>query len=390
MSNCAEVLVANGTGILLMLLILHYGNKMFQVGLLADKLYCGMVWLTVALCMVETATFLIDGKLFAGSRIMAFVLNELLYTMDLLFGFLWILFADTKVYSENKLLRKHFFPMILPLLVMLVLLIANIFNGWVFEISEENVYSRNFLFVFNYVVTYGYLLAGVGILYKNRRRTKRYTYLPVLLFILPVAIGSLLQFLFYGIATLWLSAAIGLTSLYISMQTENTYLDRLTGVYNRYYLETYVGSLYKEAAYDFKKKKFAALMIDLDNFKSINDRYGHVVGDDALIRSARILRASVGKNALVTRYGGDEFLIILREKNETEAALLVGEIQNNCAAFNRIWDKDYTLSFSIGYTVVDPSVVDKEEFFIRTDRAMYAAKRQKAEVGEHRPPPSAE
>ena len=102
MSNCAEVLVANGTGILLMLLILHYGNKMFQVGLLADKLYCGMVWLTAALCMVEIATFLIDGKLFAGSRIMAFVLNELLYTMDILFGFLWILFADTKVYSENK------------------------------------------------------------------------------------------------------------------------------------------------------------------------------------------------------------------------------------------------------------------------------------------------
>lgn len=72
MLNYAEVLVANGTGILLMFLIMHYGNNIFRVGLLADKLYYGMVWLTVALCMVETATFLIDGKLFAGSRIMAF------------------------------------------------------------------------------------------------------------------------------------------------------------------------------------------------------------------------------------------------------------------------------------------------------------------------------
>ena len=385
MLNYAEVLVANGTGILLMFLIMHYGNNIFRVGLLADKLYYGMVWLTVALCMVETATFLIDGKLFAGSRIMAFVLNELLYTMNILFGFLWILFADAKVYSENKLLKKRFIPMILPLLVMLVLLIANIFNGWIFEISEENVYSRNFLFVFDYAVTYSYLLAGAGILYKNRSSTKRYTYLPVLLFILPVAIGSLLQFLFYGIATLWLSAAIGLTSLYISIQTENAYLDRLTGVYNRHYFETYVSALYKAAARDSKKQKIAALMIDIDRFKSINDRFGHVVGDDALIRSARILRASVGKNALVARYGGDEFLIILRGKNEMETALLVGEIQNNCAASNRISNKDYTLSFSIGYTVVDPSVVDKEEFFIRADRAMYAAKRQKAEAGEHAP-----
>lgn len=385
MLNYAEVLVANGTGILLMFLIMHYGNNIFRVGLLADKLYYGMVWLTIALCVVETATFLIDGKLFAGSRIMAFVLNELLYTMNILFGFLWILFADAKVYSENKLLKKRFIPMILPLLVMLVLLIANIFNGWIFEISEENVYSRNFLFVFDYAVTYSYLLAGAGILYKNRSSTKRYTYLPVLLFILPVAIGSLLQFLFYGIATLWLSAAIGLTSLYISIQTENTYLDRLTGVYNRHYFETYVSALYKAAARDSKKQKIAALMVDIDRFKSINDRYGHVVGDEALIRSARILRASAGKNALVVRYGGDEFLIILRDKSETEVALLVGEIQKNCAAANRISDKDYTLSFSIGYTIADPAVVDNEEFLIRADAAMYAAKRQNTAAGTHAP-----
>ncbi len=385
MLNYAEVLVANGTGILLMFLIMHYGNNIFRVGLLADKLYYGMVWLTIALCVVETATFLIDGKLFAGSRIMAFVLNELLYTMNILFGFLWILFADAKVYSENKLLKKRFIPMILPLLVMLLLLIANIFNGWIFEISEENVYSRNFLFVFDYAVTYSYLLAGAGILYKNRSSTKRYTYLPVLLFILPVAIGSLLQFLFYGIATLWLSAAIGLTSLYISLQTENAYLDRLTGVYNRHYFETYVSALYKAAARDSKKQKIAALMVDIDRFKSINDRYGHVVGDEALIRSARILRASAGKNALVVRYGGDEFLVILRDKSETEVALLVGEIQKNCAAANRISDKDYTLSFSIGYTIADPAVVDKEEFFIRADQAMYAAKRQNTAAGTHAP-----
>ena len=385
MLNYAEVLVANGTGILLMFLILHYGNNIFRVGLLADKLYYGMVWLTIALCMVETATFLIDGKQFAGARFTAFMLNELLYAMDILFGFLWMLFAGAKVFTEEGRLKKRFIPMMLPAFITLVLLVCNVFNGWFFKISEENIYSRNHLFVMTYLVTYGYLLGGSGILYKNRRSTKRYMYLPVLLFILPVAVGSILQILFYGIATLWLSAAIGLTSLYISLQTENAYLDRLTGVYNRHYFETYVSALYKAAARDSKKQKIAALMIDIDRFKSINDRYGHVVGDEALIRSARILRASAGKNALVVRYGGDEFLVILRDKSETEVALLVGEIQKNCAAANRISDKDYTLSFSIGYTIADPAVVDNEEFLIRADAAMYAAKRQNTAAGEHAP-----
>lgn len=65
----------------------------------------GLQWLYV---WWKPPPSLLTGKLFAGSRIMAFVLNELLYTMDILFGFLWILFADTKVYSENKLLKKRF------------------------------------------------------------------------------------------------------------------------------------------------------------------------------------------------------------------------------------------------------------------------------------------
>ena len=100
---------------------------------------------------------------------------------------------------------------------------------------------------------------------------------------------------------------------------------------------------------------FALLLVDIDRFEEINATYGHLFGDEVLQLLAHALRAGTREGDLRARVGGDEFLVILRDKSETEVALLVGEIQKNCAAANRISDKDYTLSFSIGYTIADPA-----------------------------------
>lgn len=89
---------------------------------------------------------------------------------------------------------------------------------------------------------------------------------------------------------------------------EHAYTDPLTGVYSRTFLNTWVEKVYNKSKKT--EKIYSIAMIDSDNFKRINDNYGHVTGDKVLKKIATVLKESVRENDIVIRYGGDEFLII--------------------------------------------------------------------------------
>ncbi len=104
---------------------------------------------------------------------------------------------------------------------------------------------------------------------------------------------------------------------------EATLKDSLTGLYNRRFLESYVDILTSEI--ERGQKNAAILMADLDYFKKVNDVYGHQVGDRVLQNLARILHNAVRQSDVVIRYGGEEFLLILKHVNGDDEALAVAE-----------------------------------------------------------------
>jgi diguanylate cyclase (GGDEF)-like protein len=99
--------------------------------------------------------------------------------------------------------------------------------------------------------------------------------------------------------------------------------DKLTGLGNRNFLEDRFG-LAKERA-TRNNSVFALLMIDLNNFKSINDHYGHAAGDEVLIAVARRLSASVRGTDSVIRLGGDEFVVLVEEAEKPEGLFHLGQ-----------------------------------------------------------------
>ena len=377
--NIPEILVANGAGMILMLLILFYSHRTFRIGLPDEKMFYGMVVATCFLCFVEITTYLIDGKQFFGARFLNYFLNELLFSLNTCFACLWIFYADYKIFRSAERLKRIFPINVIPACVFILLYATNSISGIFFTVSPDNIYKRGPLVVFAYLMTYAYLFGGMTIIYKNRRHAQRYMYMPAIVFILPVLFGSSLQFFFYGISTVWLSNAIGITALYISLQSDKAYIDRLTGVYNRHYLETYLDAIYRHNSdKNAKVKSLIGLMIDIDKFKLINDRFGHIVGDDALFRTAHLLRTKVGKSAFVARFGGDEFMVLLRDKTEKDIHALINVIHKAVETENSTEDRPYTLQLSVGYAIVNPSDSTKEEFLHCADQAMYAAKRKKA------------
>jgi diguanylate cyclase (GGDEF)-like protein len=152
--------------------------------------------------------------------------------------------------------------------------------------------------------------------------------------------------------------------------------DALTGLHNR---RSFEAILEREVEKTRRTgQRFALLMLDIDHFKAINDRYGHAAGDEALRTVAKILAATSRKIDCCARLGGDEFAVLLPETSEGDAPFVVRRIQRAIDDHNQ--NADIPLSVSIGARIVDP--VNPEAILAQADRAMYDAKAQ----GANEPP----
>jgi diguanylate cyclase (GGDEF)-like protein len=149
---------------------------------------------------------------------------------------------------------------------------------------------------------------------------------------------------------------------------ENIFIDKLTGLYNRYYLDKISGELKR-------KRKITMMMLDMNDFKSINDNFGHSQGDDALVSLAEVLEKTVGAKGTVVRYAGDEFVIILNNGDEDAAEKCKLQIKKNLEEFNETHKKKYKLSASIGVGVFDLEKSNVDKILKKIDKLMYDDKR---------------
>jgi diguanylate cyclase (GGDEF)-like protein len=151
-----------------------------------------------------------------------------------------------------------------------------------------------------------------------------------------------------------------------------TSLDPLTKVFNRYALQEHLKVILEKEKLDFE---VFALMIDVDNFKLINDRFGHIAGDKVLIFIAKLLKKTLRDGDRVYRFGGEEFIIILN-RTDPEGARLVAErllslCRNNKPLFQ---NQQIAVTLSIGLTkLIDGDSIDA--IIDRSDTALYRAKK---------------
>ncbi len=160
---------------------------------------------------------------------------------------------------------------------------------------------------------------------------------------------------------------------------EQAIRDPLTGVHNRYYLGHALG---RETE---RSKRYghsiAFLMIDVDRFKEINDRFGHQMGDRILQRVASLLSEEIREIDIVVRYGGDEFLIVLPETEEKPGILEERFSAKITSAIERDELVDFPVTLSVGSSHWSPDGTESiEQILAEADRRMYEAKRRHAPV----------
>ncbi len=149
--------------------------------------------------------------------------------------------------------------------------------------------------------------------------------------------------------------------------------DPLTLLLNRRAIESFIDKMI--ARYKRSSSKFAILYLDLDNFKPINDTFGHAVGDKVLIEVALRLKKLIRENDAIGRIGGDEFIILLDDINESEQASVMAErIVNSFATSFDIDGHVVSVSFSIGISIYPDNGEYRLSLFKAADMAMYQAK----------------
>jgi len=146
--------------------------------------------------------------------------------------------------------------------------------------------------------------------------------------------------------------------------------DPLTGLANRRVFDVQLNSVFAHARR--YSRSMAVMMLDVDNFKQRNDRFGHDEGDSTLKRLAILLARGLREADLVVRYGGEEFVLLLPETNEQQALMLSNRIQAMVRGYE--WGREQ-VTVSGGVAELQPSIVHPHELVTRADKALYAAKR---------------
>jgi len=150
--------------------------------------------------------------------------------------------------------------------------------------------------------------------------------------------------------------------------------DPLTGLFNRRYFKVYSKNIISHAKKTFKS--IGLIMLDIDDFKVINDTYGHSVGDIVLVAISNMLQSLVDKKDILCRYGGEEFVVLLPNKNLEDtkelACSIKEELESLYIPYN---DSNISITSSIGLSMVDTNNEDRIESAIdRADDALYYIK----------------
>lgn len=150
-------------------------------------------------------------------------------------------------------------------------------------------------------------------------------------------------------------------------------LDPLTGIHNRRAYEQRVEEELKR--YQRYKQPFAMLLIDLDHFKSINDRHGHYAGDRCLVEIARLFSRTFRETDFLARFGGEEFIALLVGTGEDGLVTTAERVRKSVEDARFLYQgQEVPITISIGATCVLPGDRDKETLFNRVDSALYDAK----------------
>ncbi|MFA5749404.1 MAG: GGDEF domain-containing protein [Bacilli bacterium] len=368
-------LLLNLYSVIILVVILYNLYRKYGINDRITKIFLYMIYITIAMLIFDglgrfdglsRPYFVYFNKI--GNTI-SFILNSVLPSLY----FLFIL----EIVSINKIKKRIFLSIaVFIFLIFSTLSIISVFStndNYLFYINEDNIYMRGKLFFLTVMYTGLLLLGATLIVFINRKKVDRRLFTSLFFFPIPPIIGIILQSIFYGTSLICLGVTISALFVHMHLQAIQMNTDYLTKIYNRRKLIFKLKDLILKAKPD---KTFTGILIDIVEFKNINDSYGHQFGDLVLIKIAEILNNVIGSKNWVYRYGGDEFFIILNSSKKEVAFKYIEKINDELTSFKDSKDNPFKIELTFGCLVYDTiEKLSVNEFLETIDQLMYSNKK---------------
>jgi len=366
--NLGAVLVASLLGIMLSATMLTVSGWR-RMNKTSENNYIRYLVIAILVTnIVNPIPFYVDGHTSLLAMVSIRVADFVSYFSNVVVGYLWSVIVATHINMKITKVNRIIINTIC--ICSTILLFVNMVYPIVYYFDENNIYHRGPLSIYYSVIEMVFAIYGIVLYVMAKKNGGVLKFFPVWQFVLPVVIGVVIQRLNYGITMIIPCGAISVLGLLLGLKNTRLFGDPLTNTYNRFYLNYIQKKLESR-----KNGEFIIMMLDMNDFKSINDNFGHAEGDIALVQTARILVEAVGTLGSVIRYAGDEFVILLNTKDEIIADHIVRKIKNAMKEYNEQSGKGYEISISIGSSLIDLKSQTVDEIMNIVDRKMYEDKK---------------
>jgi diguanylate cyclase (GGDEF)-like protein len=363
----------------ILLIIFFHSLRSTEKNLLHHKLFTAMLAVAAVMLVVDVVSRFDGhpGTLYAAANQAG---NFVMFLISPLLPSLWLFYiCCNMLLRDDKMRFWHRFLIVINV-INAVMLVLTQFYGWYYTISPENIYSRGPLFWFPVAITAFLLVCAYGLMIRCRQNVDKKRLISLLLFPIPTVVGSVLQISWYGISLSCSGVALSALFAFITLQNDRMNTDFLTGAYNRNGLEAYIRQKINACC---DNRTFSAILLDLDNFKAINDTFGHSTGDEVLISTVKVMKSCLHSGDFIARFGGDEFVIILGITDPEELEMTACKIRDGFAKHLNHRIEPLTLDVSMGYAVYDSGThKTAEEFQRHLDAIMYLNKRANKSAGQ--------
>lgn len=295
-------------------------------------------------------------------------------------SYLWFLFVEMRLGKETywSSIRKQ--VGILPLVILFVLIVFTPFYGFIIQLEPDGTISQGMFYsYFTYMVSGYYLYALLQFLDYNKRANDSEDVIvlrKLLIYSFPVIICLLIERCTGLMILVCPSIFVAVLTTFLELQETNIYCDYLTGLYNRRQWNNFKERHQELLNYE---NPIIVYSLDVDNFKSINDTYGHYAGDQVLKAVGVALnRVSVHYRVFASRLGGDEFVVAGYLRSVKDPDAFMSYIQTMVNQEVSILNPEWNVRISIGYASCSNPNISFEESYTIADTMMYVNKQNSA------------